>query len=214
MKNPLVDALRQANSSGDAADQSDTLLVEGVEHDELLTANEDYPEDGPGAPEELRLLEADNAADEPAPAESLLLEDDIEEVVAEPDPELDPEPEEPAQIEWSASRELTATQALRQTSLAVDAPPLPLTKGKAMTGVVKLGVYSPFLCLALAAASAGLYLAWSSFGAAHQNSDLRTFASQRAQAEQDLTEIDATANPFPLILDHAGQKATGEDSKR
>lgn len=187
MKSPLVDALRKANESTKSGDDTDSVLVDGLPHDATLTANEDYPLETLEPGEEFVLLEDDS--DERGANEPVVEETVIEEEMQEPP------------IELSTSRALTATQVLRQTSLAVEAPPMPLSKEQALTPVMKLGRYSPLICAALGAAAAGTYLAWLSFGGAYENSELRALPSQVSSVDNEIAKFEAGASPFQLILD-------------
>ncbi len=204
MKSPLVDALRQANENARSKDDTDTLLVDDLEHDALLTANEDYPAEEPL--KELELLEAtgvlqvDTSEREVAPSDNEPANElHVEEEAAVTQHEDAPVDEEP-EIHLSASRELTATQALRQTSLAVDAPPLPLLKDHAMTPVMKAGRASPLICVALAGVAAALYLAYAALGGAYENADLRALSSQVGAESDGLAQFEESSNPFRLIL--------------
>jgi len=211
MKSPLVDALRQANDSGRSGDETDTLLVDDLEHDSALTANEDYPREEPL--NDLELLEAtgvlhvdpegevSHAGEEPANeslAEEMTLED---ETAGTADDELPADEEEQdEQIQLSTSRALTATQALRQTSLAVEAPPIPLTKDQPMTGVMRIGRFSPLICVSLAGIAAGMFLLYAILGGAYENTDIRALPSQVDGANDAIAQFEEAANPFQLIV--------------
>ncbi len=185
MKSPLVDALRKANESTATGDDTDTILVDGLPHDRTLTANEDYSVETLEDDAEFELLDSGD--------EDLLLEEDAGGQVGEND--------EPPNVGLSASKALTATQALRQTSLAVEAPPMPLSGQQTLTALVKLGRYSPLICAALGAAAAGVYLAWLSFGGAYENTELRALPSQVNTVNSEIAKFEAGASPFKLIVD-------------
>ncbi|MDJ0701381.1 MAG: hypothetical protein QNJ07_16145, partial [Woeseiaceae bacterium] len=197
MKSPLVDALRKANESTKSGDDTDTVLVDSLPHDATLTANEDYPLEALESGEEFELLDSDD----PPPVDSAD-QDDLPDLEAEADEDV-----EAPHIELSTSRALTATQALRQTSLAVEAPPMPLSRQQTMTRVMKLGRYSPLVCGALGAAAAGIYLAWLSFGGAYENSDLRALPSQVNSVDSEIAKFEAGASPFRLIVDEPAADA-------
>ncbi len=190
MKSPLVDALRKANESTKSGDDTDSMLVDGLPHDETLTANEDYPLETLEPGEQFELMDGD--------APDLLLEDELD--AREDDVPDDPTGEEPP-IELSTSRALTATQVLRQTSLAVEAPPMPLSRQQGLTPVMKLGRFSPLICGVLGAAAAGIYLAWLSFGGAYENTELRALPSQVNSVDSEIAKFESGASPFQLIVD-------------
>jgi len=201
MKSPLVDALRKANENGGSGDDTDTLLVDSLAHDAELTANEDYPES---------VLELADDAVPPAGDDS-----DPDPLAESPaDSQFEAVPEDPedksSPTALSASRALTATQVLRQTSLAVEAPPLPLTDRQTLTPLMRIGRFSPLVCIALAAVSAGLFLAWLSFGGAYQNSELRALPSQVTSVDTEIARFEAAANPFRLIVDKPVESNDGE----
>ena len=189
MKSPLVDALRKARERGSGSEETDPLLVGGLPHDATLTANEDYREDA---------LEL--ADDKPPNSASA--------------PDREDAHEETAAEQIPRSHALTATQALRQTSLAVEAPPLPLSDRRTLTTVMRVSRYLPVICVVLAAVSAGLYLAWLSFGGAYQNPELRALPSQLASVNDEIARFEAGASPFQLIVDKPPASDSNENEQR
>ncbi len=204
MKSPLVDALRKANESTKSGDDTDTLLVDDLPHDATLTANEDYSLEALEPGEEFELLDGDGVGG------NRQLDEDSEQRENLPEPEFctDDETERP-HIEFSTSKALTATQALRQTSLAVEAPPMPLSRQLSLTPVMKLGRYSPLICGVLGASAAAIYLAWLSFGGAYENSELRALPSQVNSVDGEIAKFEAGASPFQLIVDEPDSAADG-----
>ncbi|MDJ0699996.1 MAG: hypothetical protein QNJ07_09085 [Woeseiaceae bacterium] len=208
MKSPLVDALRKANESTKSGDDTDTLLVDDLPHDAALTANEDYSLETLEPGEAFELLDGDDTG------ENLQLDEESQEREDLPEPEFDVDDDvEPPQIELSTSKALTATQALRQTSLAVEAPLMPLSKQQSLTFVMKLGRYSPLICGALGAAAAGIYLAWLSFGGAYENSELRALPLQVKSVDGEIAKFEAGASPFQLIVDEPASAADGSETQ-
>lgn len=196
MKSPLVDALRQANDSAGSGDDTDTLLVDDLEHDSQLTANEDYPREEPL--EDLELLEATGVLHVDSQGDVTLADEEpANEMLGG---EVTLEEHDSEQAELSTSRALTVTQALRQTSLAVEAPALPLSKGRAMTGVMRIACFSPLICVALAGIAASMYLLYAVFAGAYENADIRALPSQVGGANDALAQFEEAANPFQLIV--------------
>lgn len=184
MKNPLVDALRQASGSAAPADQSEPAVEDAVAVNEpeiadpgelqLMVSTGVFPDEDAG------ILPIDGANDADG--------DDVD-------------------AEFYETGSLQIANEDEETAVAQPTDPVPyppaLHSGK-RSGVPRLGYYSPLICLAFAVAAAGYYFVYQKVTGWHQNSDLAALSTQiemsAEQSQAQTTGSEGVESRFKLIV--------------
>ena len=180
MKSPLVDALRQARGQSSDAE----------ERQETAEAGPEIPDSIKGKPTLFDMV--------PPQADDLTLLDESEAPAAgEPDPEF----EEVALTE-------TAVDIILDQPPEADAPLVPeqlvvppVTHRVSQPGLPRLGLYSPIICLVLAAAAIGGYFIYREIGIGPEGSGLAALSSRGSSAVAHAEFPVGPSNHFKLITD-------------
>lgn len=198
MKSPLVDALRQASGSAAPSDQSEPAVDGDVVADSLDAVNEPEIADadqlqlmastGAFPVGDAGILPIDGAGTIPVDGANDAAGDDV-----------DAEFYETSSLQIADDDDETAVTEPAHSA----AYPPALHSGKRI-GISRFGYYSPLICLALACAAAGCYLAYQKITGWYQNSDLATLSTQvdmsPEQSDARATPPESTGSPFKLIV--------------
>lgn len=198
MKSPLVDALRQASGSAAPSDHSEPAVEDEVAADTLEAGNEPNIADagqlqlmastGAFPVGDAGILPIDGAGARPVDGANDAAGDDV-----------DAEFYETSSLQISEDDYGTE---VTQPAHAAAYPPA-LQSGKRI-GMSRFGYYSPLICLALAVAAIGCYLAYQKITGWYQNSDLASLSTQiEMSAEQNdarTTVPESGGSPFKLII--------------
>ena len=189
MKNPLIEAIRQAGDDSTASQEpsgQDTTI--DVVRD---PANDENALDT----DELALMET---------AASLDVGDQGHGLEPEPDPDPEPEPEHEPKFEDadSADPETDEPVAERVADTGQDNAGKPGRQDQRLRGLPAIGRVAPLLCLLFAGSSAAIYIAYQALGGGYDGSDLSAM-SARALAADRLSDSDNESSgpppsPFPL----------------
>lgn len=226
MKNPLVEALRQASGNSPSSDrdeptaedtaaseQAETPSVEQTAETDHLQLQEatgivmdDVPNVSPA--NDLEILPIDGPGILPIDGPGILPIDG---------PDGSGGEETDAEFDQIRSMQLASEEP---GGIAVDkqdadpAPYPPVTHSGKCTGIARLGLYSPLICLCLAAAAAGAYMLFQNAGGRSHAPELASLSSQSGIPPDgdapESAEPDRPVNPFKLIV--APQTAAQPDA--
>lgn len=217
MKNPLVEALRQANSGDSTSEQLEPAVDEqAVAAPVDAAADSASPEE-----EELQLmlssgvlpvadagiLPIDGPSTLPIDGPSALPMDRPEILPIDgpsnfPEEGTDADFYETTSLMNAANQDSTLALSNLESVAAIPLPNVPLSRQRSR--MLRLGLYSPLLSVFLAAVTTASYFAYQSLVGHRQNTDLATLLSQvqasGSRDESDDVELNAAHNRFKLIV--------------
>ena len=244
MKSPLVEALRQASGKNSTAEET-AAGDAGVnaEQDSDVAAEPDVPESGDlELMDTVAVSATDSNTPTPIDGDSVLPIDGggilpidgggilpidgggilpidgaaetTGDVAAAANEEADAEFYETTSLQL---RDDDATATVAGATEGGAPMPLPSVSTNRHSHMPRLGLYSPLICLALAAASTGGYFAYQKLGGWYHNSDLENLSSQfGAMVEQDIADGAGTGtveNHYKLIVGRERSAQRGGGTK-
>lgn len=194
MKSPLVEALRQASGDADSEKSESTSVDAPTEQEPQVDEGEQASDaddlqlmqTSAGLKLEGGILPIDGGGILPIDGGGILAIDGADDVAADARPAAneDADTDEAADAEFTASTALQVSNDETLPDVAADehVPPAlpPLSDMPRHSHMPRLGLYSPLLCLALAAAATGGYFAYQKVGGWYHNIDLESLSSQIA----------------------------------
>ena len=218
MKSPLVEALRQASGADETEQPEETKPDAAAAAAQPADESEHQPdatelelmETSAGLRLEGGILPIDGGGILPIDGGGILPIDGAADVAVSDSGlaanEGTDEPEATdAVFEETTTLQVGDDSAVTSPAMETHAPPVlpPVTDAQSHSRIPRLGLYSPVLCLFLAAATAGGYFAYQRVGGWYQNSDLEMLPSQvgvpMAPASEQQDEVQGFESRFEII---------------